>query len=218
MTTPLITRSPRPSSRRTAPFHLTGAPEPEPQQPVQDLKSFRLPDNFRGRPAWVVQLWWIVQATLFRTSPQVLYAWRRFLLRLFGCTIGKGVLVRPTADVTYPWKVSIGDYSWIGHDVTLYSLGEIHIGANAVVSQGSYLCAATHDIEKPSFDIYDKPIFIEDEAWVAADVFVAPGVRIGRGAVVGARSTVLQNLPPMMVSFGNPAKPVRPRFASKVNP
>jgi putative colanic acid biosynthesis acetyltransferase WcaF len=127
-------------------------------------------------------------------------------------------LVRPTADITYPWKVSIGDYSWIGHDVTLYSLGEIHIGANAVVSQGSYLCAATHDIVKPSFDIYDKPIFIEDEAWVAADVFVAPGVRIGRGAVVGARSTVLQNLPPMMVSFGNPAKPVRPRFASKVNP
>lgn len=189
--------------------------DPAPGQPVQDLKSFRLPPNFRGRPAWVVQIWWIVQAILFRPSPQLFYGWRRFLLRLFGCSVGKGVLVRPTADITYPWKVSIGDYSWIGHDATLYSLGEIRVGANVVVSQGSYLCAGAHDMESSSFDIYDKPIVIEDEAWIAADVFVAPGVRIGRGAVVGARSTVLHDLPAMMVSFGNPAKPVRPRLTPK---
>jgi putative colanic acid biosynthesis acetyltransferase WcaF len=179
---------------------------------VQDLKAFRMPAGFRGKRAWVVQLWWIVQSTLFRCSPQVLYGWRRFLLRLFGCSLGKGVMVRPTAEITYPWKVSIGDHSWIGHEVTLYSLGEIHIGANVVVSQSSYLCAATHDPQSPSFDIYDKAIWIEDEAWIAADVFVSPGVRIGRGAVVGARSTVFHDLPPMMVSFGNPAKPVRSRL------
>jgi len=178
------------------------------------LKQFRLPENFRGRPAWAVQLWWIVQASLFRMSPQVLYGWRRFLLRVFGCSVGKGVLVRPTAEITYPWKVSIGDYSWVGQNVTLYSLGEIHIGSNAVVSQGSYLCAASHDVQSPTFDIYDKPIVVEDEVWIAADVFVAPGVHIARGAVVGARSTVLRDLPPMMVCFGNPAKPVRPRLSA----
>jgi putative colanic acid biosynthesis acetyltransferase WcaF len=171
-----------------------------------------LPENFRGRPAWVVQLWWIVQATLFRASPQVFYGWRRFLLRLFGCSLGTGVLVRPTAEITYPWKVLIGDYSWIGDHVTLYSLGEIHIGANVVISQGSYICTGTHNMESPNFDIYDAPIFIEDEAWIASDVFVAPGVRIGRGAVVGARSSALHDLPPMMVSVGNPAKPLRPRL------
>jgi putative colanic acid biosynthesis acetyltransferase WcaF len=185
---------------------------PEQKQRVQDLQSFRLPADFRGRSAWLVQLWWIVQATLFRASPQVFYGWRRFLLRLFGCSLGNNVLVRPTAEITYPWKVSIGDYSWIGNDVTLYSLGEIHIGANVVVSQGSYLCGAGHDMQSLSFDIYDKPVFIEDEAWIAADVFIAPGVRIGHGAVVGARSTVLHDLPAMMLSLGNPAKPVRPRL------
>jgi putative colanic acid biosynthesis acetyltransferase WcaF len=189
---------------------------PEQKQRVQDLQSFRLPADFRGRPAWVVQLWWIVQATLFRASPQVFYGWRRFLLRLFGCSLGNHVLVRPTAEITYPWKVSIGDYSWIGNDVTLYSLGEIHIGANVVVSQGSYLCGAGHDMQSLSFDIYDKPVFIEDEAWIAADVFIAPGVRIGHGAVVGARSTVLHDLPAMMVSLGNPAKPVRPRLTPEL--
>jgi len=186
-------------------------------QRVQDLKAFRLPANFRGRPAWVVQLWWIVQSTLFRASPQVAYGWRRFLLRLFGCSVGKGVMIRPTVEITYPWKVTIGDYSWIGHDVTLYSLGELHIGANVVVSQSSYLCTATHDMQNPSFDIYDRPVFIEDEVWIAADVFVSPGVRIGRGAVVGARSTVFHDLPPMMLSIGNPAKPVRPRLTPEAD-
>ncbi len=208
MTPASTVRRPRASSLGIAAPTTVSAPA----QKVQDLNAFRVPANFRGRPAWVVQLWWIVQATLFRASPQVLYGWRRFLLRLFGCSLGTGVLVRSTAEITYPWKVSIGDHSWIGHDVTLYSLGEIHIGSDVVVSQGSYLCAASHDMQSPSFDIYNKPIYVEDEVWIATDVFLSPGVRIGRGAVVGARSTVLHDLPTMMVCFGNPAKPVRPRL------
>src|SRR5438105_4960330 len=101
----------------------------------QDLSAFSLPAEFRGRPAWFVQLWWLVQSTLFRWSPQFMYGWRRLLLRLFGATIGRSVLVRPTARITYPWKIRIGDYSWIGDDVVLYSLGEIDIGAHVVVSQ-----------------------------------------------------------------------------------
>lgn len=217
MTPSSTVQKPRTSSRGIAAITPADELMSAEMRRVQDLKAFRLPANFRGRPAWMVQLWWMVQATLFRASPQALYGWRRFLLRLFGCSIGKGVLVRPTAEITYPWKVSIGDYSWIGHDVTLYSLGEIHIGSNVVVSQGSYLCAATHDMQSPGFDIYDQPVFIDDEVWIAADVFISPGVRIGRGAVVGARSTVFHDLPPMMVSFGNPAKPVRPRLTPEVN-
>src|SRR5580700_6839233 len=100
---------------------------------VQDLKSFVLPRNFRGRPAWFVQLWWLVQATLFRWSPQFLYGWRRWLLRRFGARIGQGVIIRPTAEITYPWKLSIGDLVQIGDHVTLYTLGDISIGENTVV-------------------------------------------------------------------------------------
>lgn len=179
---------------------------------MQNLERFRLPENFRGRPAWVVQLWWFTQATLFNLSPQVLYGWRRWLLRLFGARIGRGVMLRPSVEITYPWKVSIGDWSWVGDNVTLYSLGEIEIGENVVISQNSYLCTGSHDFTKPSFDIYAEKIVIEPESWIAGDVFVAPGVRIGRGAVVGARSTVLHDLPSMMVCHGNPARPVRSRL------
>jgi len=180
---------------------------------VQDLRNFRLPPNFRGRPAWFVQLWWIVQATLFRWSPQFAYGWRRWLLQRFGAKLGKGVLIRPTAEITYPWKLTIGDWSWVGDCVTLYTLGEITIGDNTVVSQHSYICSASHDYAVATFDIYDSPVHIESEVWIAAGTFVAPGVRVGRGAVVGARSVVLSDVPSMMICVGHPAKAIRPRLA-----
>jgi len=122
------------------------------------------------------------------------------------------VRIRPSATVTYPWKVTLGDDVWIGDDVVIYSLGKIIVGSNVVVSQKSYLCAATHDYKSRSFDMKESTIVINDEVWISTDVFVAPGVEIGKGAVVGARSSVFNDLPPMMVSMGSPAKPVRPRI------
>ena len=180
----------------------------------QDLSTFRMPAGFRGRSALAVQLWWLVQASLFRGSPQFAYGFRRWLLRLFGAQVGQGVVVRPSATITYPWKVSIGDYAWVGDDVVLYSLGEIEIGAHAVVSQSSYLCAADHDYTDPAFPIRSRRITIGPEVWVAADVFVAPGVTIGRAAVIGARSSVFADMPAGMVCFGYPCKPVKQRATS----
>lgn len=180
---------------------------------IQDLSKSRVPPGFRGRPAWFVQFWWIVQALLFHPSPQVLYGWRRFLLRIFGARVGRGVLIRPSVSVTYPWKLTIGDWSWVGDHATLYTLGEITIGDNSVVSQHSYLCAASHDYERPTFDLYAKPIHVESEVWLAANVFVGPGVKVGRGAVVGACSVVLEDVPAMTICVGNPLRVLRPRPA-----
>jgi len=156
------------------------------------------------------QLWWMVQSTLFGVSPQAFYGWRRWLLRSFGAKIGKGVFLRPSVRVTYPWKLTVGDHCHIGDEVVLYTLGEIEIGDCAVVSQRSYICTGSHDYTSPTFDIYAKKIVIESEAWVASDVFVAPGVRIGTGAVVGARSSVFTDVPPGVIYVGTPA-----RFVSK---
>jgi putative colanic acid biosynthesis acetyltransferase WcaF len=178
---------------------------------IQDLSASKVPPGFRGRPAWFVQLWWVVQALLFHPSPQVFYAWRRFLLRLFGANIGRGVLIRPSVTATYPWKLTIGDWSWIGDHVTLYTLGEIRIGDNAVISQHSYLCGGSHDYTSPTFDLFALPILIESEAWLATNVFVGPGVTVGRGAVVGACSVVLKDVPAEMVCAGHPLKVLKPR-------
>jgi len=177
----------------------------------QDLNNFKLPAGFRGRVGWKVQLWWIIQAVLLKSSPQFMYGWRRFLLRRFGARIGKRALIRSSVHIQYPWKVSIGDYSWIGDNVVLYSLGEIIIGSNTVISQKTYLCAATHDYNQKTFPIYAKPVIIEKECWLATDVFVGPGVTIGEGTVVGARSSVFTSLPPRKICFGSPAKIIKDR-------
>jgi putative colanic acid biosynthesis acetyltransferase WcaF len=180
----------------------------------QKLDEFVLPEKFRGRGAVTVQLWWIIQSTLFACSPQFAYKWRNFLLRMFGANIGENVIIRPTVKITYPWKLTMGDNAWVGDNVDLYTLGEIIIGQDAVVSQRSYLCTGSHDHTSVAFDIYANPIVIEDQAWVATDVFIAPGVTIGKGAVIGARSSVFKDMPEGMICTGSPATPIKPRLES----
>ena len=177
----------------------------------QNLNYFKLPPNFRGRSGLIVQLWWIVDAILFQPSPQILYGWRRFLLRLFGAKIGKKVILRPSVRITFPWKVSIGEFSWIGDNVELYSLGNITIGNNVVISQKSYICTGSHDYLSEGFDIFALPINIKDKAWIATDVFVGPGVTIEEGVVVGARSSVFKNLEKGWVYTGHPLIKIKKR-------
>jgi putative colanic acid biosynthesis acetyltransferase WcaF len=184
---------------------------------MQDLNGFSVPKGFRGGNAIKVQLWWAVQATLFAWSPQVLYRWRAFLLRLFGAKVGKGVVIRPSVKITYPWKLTLGDYSWVGDDAVLYTLGDITIGANSVVSQKCYLCTGSHDYMSAHFDINATPIVIGEKCWLATDVFVAPGVSIGDCTVVGARSSVFKSLPANAICRGNPAVVTRERV-EKVTP
>ena len=177
----------------------------------QNLKIFSVPRDFRGKSKVIVQLWWFTEKTLFAWSPQFLYSWRRFLLRLFGAKIGKGVLIRPTVRITYPWKVNIGDYTWVGENCVLYSLGDIKIGNHVAIAHGVYFNTGLHDYKKETFDIAAKPVVIGDESWITNDVYIAPGVTIGRGCVIGARSSVMKSMPEGHVCYGSPAIPVKKR-------
>ncbi len=188
---------------------------PEEVKPFMDLSKYDQSWFDRGRPSWYILLWWFVQAVTFPLTPHPLNGLRCAILRLFGARVGKNVLIRPTARFTYPWKVTIGDYSWIGDDVVFYSLDHINIGTNCVISQKSYLCTGSHDILDPAFGLKTAPITINDGAWVAADCFVAPGVNIGTNAVIGARSSVFANMPAGQVCVGNPCRPRHPRIKTQ---
>ncbi|TAF03827.1 MAG: colanic acid biosynthesis acetyltransferase WcaF [Nostocales cyanobacterium] len=177
-----------------------------------DLRKYDQSRFDRGRPGWYVLLWWLVQAIAFPLTLHPLNILRCALLRLFGAKIGKGVVIRPTARFTYPWKVTICDYSWIGDDVVFYSLDQIHIGEHCIVSQNSYLCTGSHDIQDPAFGLKTASITIGNGAWVATDCFIAPGVEIGANAVIGARSSVFTNMPPGQVCWGSPCRPQHPRI------
>jgi putative colanic acid biosynthesis acetyltransferase WcaF len=166
----------------------------------------------RGRSNVVVLLWWFVQGTIFRFSLHQMYSWRSMLLRLFGAKIGKKVKVRPSAKFTYPWKVAIDDFSWVGDFVEFYSLDTITVGKHCVISQNSYLCTGSHDLTDIHFGLLTKPILIKDGVWVASDVFVYPGVILEEMSVVAARSTVTNNVPAEEIYAGTPAQYIKHRF------
>ena len=125
-----------------------------------------------------------------------MYSWRRFWYPAFRSEDSvQDVLIRPSVKCVFPWKLTIGDHSWIGDDVSLYTLGEIEIRSNR-----SYLRTATFALDlqrmtSPTFDIFANKITIGDEMWLASDVFIAPGVTIGKGAVVGVRGRCCHDLP-----------------------
>lgn len=166
-----------------------------------------------GRPKFMVFLWFFIQDILFRFSPIPLYGFRSRLLRLFGAKIGKGVKIRPKVRIHYPWRVEIGDYSQVGDEAWLYSIGPIKIGNNSIISQKSFLCTAGHDHNDPYFRTVVKPITVGNSVWIAADVYVAPGVTVGDNSVVGARSSVFKDIPPGVMSYGNPCKVIKSRKA-----
>ena len=181
----------------------------------QDISKFVLPKNFRGKNAFVVQIWWLCQASLFRFSPRMFNGFRGMLLRFFGAEIGKNCIIRPTVRITYPWKLKMGDNCWIGDNVCLYTLGNIAVGSNTVISQGAHLCAADHDARSMSFQIRDRPIIIGDSCWIAADCFVAPGATVEDGSVISARSTVFGLMPAWKICAGSPCRPLKDRVIDR---
>lgn len=190
-------------------------PASQRQERVQDLRLYKVPTGFRGRSAFVTQLWWLVQATIFACSPQFMYGWRNWLLRCFGCKIGNGTIIRQSVRVTYPWKVTIGERCQIGDNVELYSLGDIILGDDVVISQRSYICTGSHDLYSKRFDLYAETIVIEDEAWICAGVFVYPGVTIARGSVVAAHAAIGKSTEPYLIYGGVPAKVIGDRRVAR---
>lgn len=157
-------------------------------------------------------VWEVVWVVLFRSTPRwCLNGWRCFLLRAFGAKIGRGVRIQGGAKVWQPWKLTVGDYSWIDGGVSLYSVDDIRIGANTVVSEGAFICTASHDIASQVFELVTKPVEIGDSAWVCARAIVLPGVKVGEGAVVAAGAVVTKDVEAWTVAAGNPAKVVGER-------
>ena len=158
-------------------------------------------------------LWNICWTVLARPFPRGSFmSWKRFLLHLFGAKIADTACVHASATIFMPWNLEMKDYACIGPRVDCYNAAPIIIGSNAVVSQRAYLCTASHDITLPTHPQIEKPIIIEDKAWVAAEAFVGPGVTIGEGAVVGARACVFKDVEPWTVVGGNPAKFIKNRI------
>ena len=177
--------------------------------PKVDVSKSPSPFSFWNKSARVV--WGVVYLFLFRPSPRTLHFWRCLLLRLFGAKIGKGVHLYPSSKITMPWRLKMDDHSCLGDGVICYNIGGVRIGAHSTVSQYAHICSSSHDYTKKNMPQTFAMVVIEDQVWVCADAFIGPGVTIGQGAVVGARSAVFKNVKPWTVVGGNPARFIKQR-------
>ena len=157
-------------------------------------------------------LWEIVWTLGGRWTPRwTLNGWRRMLMCAFGAKIGKGVRFQGGTSVWQPWRVRIGANSWIDGDAKLYSVDDIRIGHDAVVSEGAFICTASHDLASGTFALTNAPIEIGDYAWICGHAIVLPGVKVGEGAVVAAGAVVTKDVEPWTVVGGVPARVIKKR-------
>ncbi len=169
--------------------------------------SFSLANKI-ARLTWNITYWFLFRPFNLNTFS----SWRIFILKIFGAKLGKNSNVYASAKIWAPWNLTVGEYSVIGPKVDCYNQGTISIGSHTIISQKTYLCASSHDHTISNFPLILKPIKIGSQVWVAADAFIGPGVYVGTGAVVGARSSVFDNVEPWAIVRGNPAKFIKHRI------
>ncbi len=171
------------------------------------LPVLRLPrPYFSRRNRMARQCWGLVCFFLFRLTPRPLHAWRTLLLRAFGARLGKRCHIYPGARIWAPWNLECGDDVAIADDAEIYNTSVIKLGDGAVISQGAYLCGASHDPDDPGFPLISVPIVVEQRAWVASRAIVMPGITLGEGCVIGAGSVVTKDMPAGAVCAGNPCR------------
>lgn len=176
-----------------------------------DLSTFRNDGYHPGRSLPWQLAWFFLGLPVLRSTLLPFSGLRVRLLCVFGATIGKGVVIKPGVRVKYPWRLTVGDYCWLGEDCWIDNIADVNIGRDACLSQGSYLCTGNHDWSDRSFRLIELKITIGRGAWIGAKAVVCPGVVIGDGAVVAAGSIANRFVPAHEVHAGNPAKFVRKR-------
>jgi putative colanic acid biosynthesis acetyltransferase WcaF len=170
-----------------------------------DLSLYNNADYYPGANLIKRTLWFYLNALFFKTSLIPLSPLKVCLLRLFGASVGKGVVIKPGVSIKYPWFLQIGDHSWIGEDVWIDNLVHIHIGNHVCLSQGALLLTGSHNYKDPAFGLITGTIILEDGVWIGAKAIVTQGITAGTHTLLSAGSVATKNLEAWFIYKGNPA-------------
>lgn len=173
---------------------------------LQDLAGYRTPSSWHPGASVLVQtLWFCLGAPLVSARRLPGSAWRVGLLRAFGARIGPCCRLKPGLRVKFPWRLQVGQACWLAEDAWIDNLAPVILGDRVCLSQGTYLCTGNHDFRSPGFDLILGPITIGSDAWIGARAVLAPGTRVGPGAVVALAAVVSGEVPAGAILRGNPA-------------
>lgn len=169
--------------------------------------------NFDKGAGFIKQiLWYFVNALIVRASWNPFMGIKIALLKAFGAKIGKGLIIKNNVCIKFPWKLTIGDYVWLGENCWIDNLDEVTIGNHVCISQGALLLTGNHDYTLTSFDYRNAPIIIEEGAWIGAKTVVCPGVTVHSHAILTVGSIINKDMEEYGIYQGNPAKFIRKRI------
>jgi len=178
---------------------------------TQLSKDFKKIGFELGASRLVVNCWYLVSLVVFRSGLMPFSIVLVSILRVFGANIGKDVRIKPGIHIRYPWKLVVGDHSWLA-DCYIDNLDQVSVGKNVCISQQAMLQTGNHNYKQIGFHLITKPIKIEDGVWIGAKSLVGPGVTVYSHAILTAGSTIFSNMEPYGIYQGNPAKQKRQRI------
>ena len=168
--------------------------------------------NFEINRGVVIQtLWYFINVLFLKNTLNPFSGMKIFFLKLFGAKIGKGVVIKPGVNIKYPWKLKVGEHSWIGENAWIDNLDKVVIGNHCVLSQGAMLLSGNHNYKKTSFDLITEPIILEDGVWIGAKSIVTGGVICKSHSVLSVNSVASQDLAEYTIYRGTPADKIKIR-------
>jgi putative colanic acid biosynthesis acetyltransferase WcaF len=160
-------------------------------------------------------LWYFTNLIFFQNPFNPVSKIKVILLKIFGAKIGKGVVIKPSVNIKYPWRLTIGDYSWIGENVWIDNLADVEIGANCCISQGAMLLCGNHNYKKSSFDLITGKITLEEGVWIGAESIVSGNIICRSHSVLSVNSVASKDLESYAIYRGNPAERIKTREISE---
>ena len=145
------------------------------------------------------------------------HCFRRFCYRLARIKIGKGSTIHTKTRFYNPRNIIIGEDTIVGEGAVLDGRARLIIGSHVDIASEVMIYNSQHDIEDENFSAVDKPVVIEDYVFVGPRSIILPGVKIGKGAVVGAGAVVTKDVPPFAIVGGVPAKIIGERKLKTLN-
>ncbi len=165
-----------------------------------------------GRGRLIRLIWILVNRIIFLSYLPWPSKLKCAVLRIFGASVGEGLVIKPNVNIKYPWNFKVGHFAWIGEAVWIDSLGRVTLGSNVCLSQGCMIETGNHDWSDPAFGLVIGEVVVEDGAWAAVRSLLLPGSRLATHSVLAAGGVLNGDTEPFSIYAGNPAVKVRTRI------
>ena len=153
----------------------------------------------------MTRVWELTWNIFIRWTPKFMNSWHITLLKAFGAKIHGKPFIAPSCRIYAPWQLEIKHHACLAPRSEVYNLGPVIIEERATITQYTYLCNGTHDLNDKRLQLLIGTMHIGEDVFIGAKSIILPGLKLGKGSVIGAGSVLTKDTDEWKVYGGNPA-------------